>query len=95
MKEKNNEIYENFETDDNKEEDKKKKSKLKLVKPLIIFVVFLLIFVGFICYKYFHRSSNSLNPSLLEEYNELGKKMKICIYLCLMNFLLKEEKENL
>ena len=96
MKEKNNEIYENFETDDNKEEENtKKKSKSKLAKPLIIFIAFLFIFVGFIYYKYFHRSSDSLNMTLLEEYNELGKKMKICIYLCLMNFLLKEEKENL
>ena len=46
LKDKNNEIYENFETDDNKEEENtKKKSKSKLAKPLIIFIAFLFIFV--------------------------------------------------
>ena len=74
-KNKNKEIYENFETDDNKEEEiKKKKAKSKLVKPLIIVIAFLFIFTGFIYYKYFRLSSNSLNLTLLREYNELGKK---------------------
>ena len=75
LKDKNNEIYENFETDDNKEEElKKKKAKSKLIKPIIILIVFLLIFAGFIFYKYYHRSSDSDYKSLLEKYNELGKK---------------------
>ena len=72
---KNDEIYENFETDDNKEEAlKKKKNKSKLVSSFIISIVFLLIFAGFIYYKYFHRTSNSSSLAVLEEYNELGKK---------------------
>ena len=75
LKDKKEEIYENFETDDNKEEElKKKKAKSKLAKPLIIVIAFLLIFAGFIYFKYFHRSSNSLSLTLLEKYNELGKK---------------------
>ena len=76
LKEKdNNEIYENFETDDIKEEElKKKKAKSKLFKPLIIFIACLLIIAGFIYFKYFHNVSNSLNLKLLQEYNELGKK---------------------
>ena len=74
LKDKNNEIYENFETDDKEEELKKKKSKSKLAKLLIIVIIFIFIFGCFIYYKYFHRFSNSLNLTLLEEYNELGKK---------------------
>ena len=75
LKDKNDEIYENFDTDDNKEEElKNKKTKSKLFKPLIIVFVFLFIFTGFIYYKYFRLSSNSLNLTLLREYNELGKK---------------------
>ena len=98
MKEKNNEIYENFETDDNqeKDKDKKKKSKLKLAKPLIIFLVLLLIFVGFICYKYFHRSSNSLNRALLEKYNELGKKDEnLQLFFLTEHFLVRRKSKYL
>ena len=37
-------------------------------------IAFLFIFIGFIFFKYFHRSSTTLNLTLLKEYNELGKK---------------------
>ncbi len=74
LKDKNDEIYENFETDDNKEEKFKRKASKPKLKLLILVIVFSFIFAGLIYYKYFQNFSNSLNLKLLEKYSELGKK---------------------
>ena len=97
LKDKNDEIYENFDTDDNKEEElKNKKTKSKLFKPLIIVFVFLFIFTGFIYYKYFRLSSNSLNLTHLREYNELGKKDEnLQLFISTELFLERRKKKYL
>ena len=77
---KNNEVsqneYENFETDENKTEELKKRNKKSKLKSVIISIILLVIFSGFIYYKFFYKSQQKISNSLplLEQYNNLGKK---------------------